>query len=416
MKKNEEENLKKRLKQIIKNLDESVPSLNLINKFTIYSDNNKKNIIINTEQYMWAFYQTLFTKYTYSISPIEILYNMVGVNNSHCTGKVYFTYEYKLKTDKSYITNSDFTTKLINRVRTCKSLFTSVNVILIPKNSSAHANMLFTYYDKKREKIKISLYDPNGSGIDKDYLSHKLLELIKNENPSLFEIIPRTDISCVEGMQTYTSDYTGFCVMFSFFWLYCILNISKNNSDIKLEEIKYVEKLIIGMLPPKILYNIVMKFMTIFTHECFEKGNIGNMKVFNEHFFTTAVTQVDPMFIFNNKESQPSYFGKFMDFFKLNNIEKTMINEQEKKANETTIKRKNNENCIVNDDCFSDLCKNNKCISYQKYSDSLKKNNTECKNDDECYSGMCKNNICSVGEYLEDQPNPKKGRYRFGKK
>ena len=110
---------------------------------------------------------------------------------------------------------------------THKNKYTCFNLCLVDVNNNGHSNILLTY---KNNDFTISLiiFDPHGSNSDTSFvkLSNKFLKNLAKTSPFIFKMVDRNIISCPIGIQIMSNDSIGLCQLFSYFWLYFVLEIS----------------------------------------------------------------------------------------------------------------------------------------------------------------------------------------------
>ncbi len=282
------------------------------------------------------------------------------------------------------------------RMMTCKTNITSLAVTIFEKDEG-HANMIFIHNGPSQ--ITFSLYEPHGSsriGFDMYRRMDEFIDfLVKscNENRHLFgkkyvSKQPETKISCVRGIQAIIpeeklagTENTGYCVMYSYLWLYITLRCSSLITHYRgriieqgtsFEEItvrtilQKTERVILESRTPEELGRITNAFAGLVISKYIE-----NIKTFyGEEIFRTVQTNV-----FENFNPEEDYI-----------LSKTtrLLKKQQKIRNTSNLppRKHDNQPCIDDDDCMSMFCNNKKC--------SPRKNDREaCEFHQECISDYC---------------------------
>jgi hypothetical protein len=169
----------------------------------------------------------------------------------------------------------------INKVLEKHGLF-FLSVTFLSMNSSfGHENSLLFY--KKGDDIEIFPYEPHGS--KETAVIHKIsdpfFKIIKNKLGKNVILKSRED-SCPIGLQDYTEDKSGFCVMFSLLWLYSLMRCFKEIKNFSTNDIANIEKFYIYASSEKYpskridcLRTFVAKFGTFMIDEYIKKYNLS---------------------------------------------------------------------------------------------------------------------------------------------
>jgi hypothetical protein len=333
------------------------------------------DVKLSPEKYIWLMYQavdnmSIENNKTYP-NMIELLFYITSSTNQHCTGTINFYYDsmelgletsprFKIKDNNKFTDKfTDFVGEFAKRVRESNCPFTSLSVILSWDNN-AHANILLAFKDKDSNKIFLVLYDPHGSKLDSSIrkTSNALLKSIK-ECDSNFVVLSRKNISCPIGQQSYANDTMGYCVMFSLFWLYCVLKISKkSNYQIDINNIKYIEKSIIrntsssrGLTKKPSLWNTILNFSMFLSNEY-----IGLLSK-NPDFY---VSYINSFLVHYNYEYEKTLPYLYDD----ESLTKEEIKSIERTSSGKTKRKVDYEKCKNDNDCLSGNCKKNICVPY----------------------------------------------------
>jgi hypothetical protein len=168
--------------------------------------------------------------------------------------------------------------------------------------SDGHANLIFAF--KNENMIELVVYDPQGSNPYESFnpmnrnqtngpkfydQSNYLVQSLQNVYPKTFRNKGRHMISCPRGLQTHGYDNTGLCLLYSLFFLSCVLQVSKEVDIVSnLNQLNIIEHCIINSFQPEELQKIVVKFsLQLFTFH-YEKCR-NKIKDFDEIFNDMAV-------------------------------------------------------------------------------------------------------------------------------
>lgn len=139
--------------------------------------------------------------------------------------------ENKSRVEKSIQYNEDFSTLsnlIYKRAKKCQ--FTAISVDIYTE-SSAHRNVVLCEYDNSSKKVMLNYYEPHGTlkGFSKKYGIIDILDKLKKDSNGFINY-NYNNIACPYGIQSelYGLDI-GYCVMFSFLWIYIVLEIIMYN-------------------------------------------------------------------------------------------------------------------------------------------------------------------------------------------
>jgi hypothetical protein len=347
-----------------------------------FPEDSKQSVLI--DDYVWDMYQSIThisknDKEGNYISLIQLIYGLTHSNMSHCTGNITIMEKkgliiLKTKTSEASMGTKEkpskefieFGKEFIKRINETDCPFTTLHISIFLSNGQGHSNILIVF--KKEGKIYLSIYEPHGSDVDSspylklsNYLMYKLYDLY----PDLIVVSDRTSVSCPRGLQAYAKDEKGWCVIFSLFWLYCVLYISsKTNNGINLNNIYLIEHAIIYLAKkPEILYIMTVKFSMYLSSSYLEyieglspklKENFNNMfktrlhkRISEDWFNTTQYSDKSDM-----SESDKIERQKYLD-----NVSNTGHSQHSKR-------KPDGAQCSINANCLSDICKDNKCLPY----------------------------------------------------
>jgi hypothetical protein len=252
-----------------------------------YIDNDGIRRMYKLDSWNWIF---LAVNYLNNINKLmEAVYysaRKIGRIRDMCTGKIEFVTdreEYYIGTKKLgffLLNDTDntilFLTKLRNRIQGKK--ICSLVVIFEKKSDEnpleliSHANMLFIENKEAENTLNLYLYDPHGS--DPELFgqeSNIFLEWLKTLYETLYagktvNIIERESFSCPIGIQRVIPELEmgkqGYCVTYSYFWLYVILHCSNSIPNVDLNTlISNIEKTVIGYIQdPRIFAEKIHSF------------------------------------------------------------------------------------------------------------------------------------------------------------
>lgn len=415
--------LKNCIKNVFREQKKRINDIDILKSHQFYlpAMYNKYNTLYTTRwNYIWTLYQTIHNIHgnfpTIYPSLIETVYSMAlkteeDVNKS-CTGQIFITHEGKIKLREydTYFKYSDETKKFdefvndfVNRIEECK--FTSLVLYYIEYKDShpyiternGHANILLIYNDN--DTIHIALYEPHGSScrnvnfcarkrenvdlflliledrikktqprknvlID-NFIIAPLINLLGCKRPALSTVrYERTSISQEKGIQSLMLENDtykqGYCMMYSFFWLYLILHC------FRVSEIKNITSILINLEDFILEYNVselekIITGFAISVYNYYFENMLQNVSEKNSAFFFREFeSEFDRMF----SEDVYTLLRKRKNTTQ-RKIPKELSNLEEFGAEgEFTLKKHDGENCRFDQDCLSDNCKEGICARY----------------------------------------------------
>jgi len=330
---------------------------------------------------------------------MDLVYALAGVENK-CSDKV----------DIDSVDTVYFTDQLKNNLKTdsyCSYLLGFKN----------HANMLFIDNTDSKEyenTIDLYLYEPHGSNYIHEH-ADTFLKTIKREynsknNYTSLNIVDykKTSTPAGIGIQRYIPEYKenrrGYCLNYSYFWLYLILHCSKTLPNIPLETI---------------IKNIELSLLRIlFSQEKTPGENISNTihsfvnKIMDNFLHQTFTTLKDPK---KQKELVQKITAYIINIIYLDELKYPIINLED--SEEPYHQRKNNnEQCDNDEECSSGNCVKGYCKPYERQQDGI-----VCSKDDDCLSSYCykKNEKDELGKcqpYFNFSRKPRKSARKSARK
>jgi hypothetical protein len=371
------------LTQCIKSVTDNF-KLSDVKREMIYEDGGEK-YIFSRWNYIYAFYQTIDNFYDQKIympNFIELIYSMATGKyiNQLCTGIINIYGSENMSTESqnefNYITDkykfNEFLKEFHNRITEEDCKFTSLALSYHDQYGS-HRNMLLIYRDDINENINVSLYEPHGYNISwynqkdpsnmyqniENFVRNLILEYnsafreykIKRQDPIthcntqvIKSFFKRDVLDFVTkpnriGIQAYVNEMSyGYCVMYSYFWLYLVLHCYKQTGlDFRYISNK-IEECLIEMYTPEKLGMIISAFAGKAINFYIEDLEKHPDKEYKKYFYTSLENQ-----------------------FKSNIITRK-IYRKKKKSKLTPQRKEHGEDCEKHEDCGSNYCdKNFKC-------------------------------------------------------
>jgi hypothetical protein len=381
----ENENFKQSIKDVINNIEE----VSLDGQISI-----GKNRTIDKNKYVWLFYQSLIITSEKdrknNIGFEKLIYKILDAEDTACTGVVDIHMDEKdnlwfiTKTTQNYndIEKPDgfteefigFVDELIHRIdddqqniydRPCS--FTTL-LCGVSTPDSGHQNIIILFNDKHTQKITVCVYDPIGIEGDPEArkISNKFIQYLVSQGKGRLVAGEPIQVNCITGLQYVANDSFGWCVMFAYFWLYCVLAISnKITGYITLKNISDVEKLIIehfkigvddsnqDIIDYEGLMNKVINFaiyiMNEYMNEYMIKYEIDQNEL-QKTFEQILASDPDIIISYTNNKRKPN---RSMTDSRKRHIKKT--------AEEEPTLARIGQHCDDKNDCLSWNCVENKC-------------------------------------------------------
>jgi len=325
------------------------------------------NYRLSPEKFFWCLTQVILVmsrepnhkkKYP-TIS--QLIYSLVG-ENKLCTGSLILDIDEQqliLKSGPISIKDEEkmdiLARKILEKKSICKNFAISLSLRV---EEYGHHNSLFIDYGKR---IKLYLYEPHGIIYDRKTHYYKVIDKFLSSLKEAFERIEKRSViivnqekfSCPNGIQAAMEDKIGFCITISFFWVYCLLTLAKDND---LNFINRLESDIIQRSDDR-LKDIVENFAVFFSLYVFEfMKKLGDYDLFENHFRKCIEENKEEMNIrFIPKNSQ--YTRKGENPYNLRE-RSDVVRKQKEKVNDGS-------ECKYNSDCLSENCVNNRCVPYK---------------------------------------------------
>lgn len=177
-----------------------------------------------------------------------------------------------------YVRYRDYTSQLDNlalmfnyNVTNCKDRLVAVPLSLNVENEKdGHQNVLIVF--KMTEDLYfVVVYEPHGW--EDDFSSSELrssflenLQLAVADVSKKYVWLPMENTSCPVGMQNASTDSVGYCVMFSNFWLYCVLRCFPDLSKLrKPSEFQHAIYSIERVILDEVAHSSLLMMITNFT-------------------------------------------------------------------------------------------------------------------------------------------------------
>ncbi len=414
------------IEDIIKQVEKLGGELSTKMKYYYEQKGKKLSTHINRWNYVYLFYQMLeyYNKSSVRVpSVIETVY-MMAIENTRrpmlspdeidvCTGKLYIHVTDTNDTKNDYLLvekvvrivyqkepekfRQTFFLEFAKRVMSCKTNITSIalscNVWGKDRIYFKHLNMIFIYVGPS--SITFSLYEPSGSKIRNvaHHVDNFMDFLVKTcNNKTLFGgrtafKQSRTSISCIRGIQKVVKDFhpndtdAGYCVMYSYFWLYITLRCAsfmttgngrllERGSAIEEVTIKTIleetERAILMSRTPRQLGRLINAFAGMVISKYIE-----NMATFYDKN------------VFEDMQNALMK-KKFKSNFFLTRVKKEKFVPSEIKVYEKQSNTKMHDgfNCKTDDECLSMYCYEEKCTP-------RKEDMETCEFHRECMSHYC---------------------------
>jgi len=354
----------RRVQQDISNICENIRKLQVPKQMYVILPDVK--IELSASSYIWSFYQAieqLHEEYINSMSLVNTVYKIAG-QNDHCATSIGFNLS-NMKLTKYQNSISIFDVEFTDYINRQIAYFKSKNCRLASyyisffEKEDSHANIIFFVFNDKRTDIY--LYEPHGADTEQDYREEKvdifmrrLAEVLTNKKEGKIAVYhPKIIISCLRGIQAINEPGEGYCMIISFFWLYCLLNLSRKYNINKL--ITVLEQNIINQGD---INDVLIKFAAYISNETFTAiSKLPNYKRF-EYLFIDNVKEL-------LKEQRGKEIKKKQRRVGTLEGDKRLL-ERTKMDDSEVIKKYDGENCRHNTECLSGYCHNKKCKAYHE--------------------------------------------------
>lgn len=276
---------------------------------------------------------------------------------------------------------------LIQNSDDCKFFVIDVGIMPPPSHpNSGHSNVIFCEFTGS--KIILNCYEPLNK------YQHAIEQVLYNLSVNHKGIIYNENLRSGEGAQKYAKDDAGYCVMFSLFWLYIVLNIvvyNINHDSYVLSKywIEEVEKYYISMLQPKELFEIVITFGISLMNDFLAENPVDIKKMtgrlldqFRSRYYKSVKEKPiqDEKSQREDEKERKDYYSR-RELIKLSkeNPEYTYETWENARLKEENLMKQAWKKFLVDREINPDLV----------YTSKLKLG-TYCSEDQECFSGKCK--------------------------
>jgi hypothetical protein len=294
-----------------------------------------EDIEVPAHIYAWAFYQAIHSmvaikQFNYSIEHIleklvfkdqKSTFTLYNIKYNTITGQISINNGPGFDPYKEVMTFYYFIRGIYSELSHKSILYFSFGFIYDAGTAgdAGHANSLIFYKNPDTKEISMSIYEPSGSSsvvINNPVIAKidMFLQYIVNAYNILYgnkgekiTLVNRREITCPEGIQVVMEEQsgiiTGFCLMFSYLWLYLIMLVVRDSdNNIKANNILTIIKSIdTAVLRSKVLltgsgnnpvenfkikYTNLYTIMTNFSLYCVQSylseiGKIGNLDIFH---------------------------------------------------------------------------------------------------------------------------------------
>jgi len=240
-----------------------------------------------------------------------------------------------------------------------------------------HENLLLIHKD--RVGYTVVLYEPHGS-ISSGSMEIKMTDLFLEyferffwENDIPVVMIPRYHVSCPKGLQIYARDKIGLCVIFSIFWYYCFLVVTRDlgleisDGEMFRNLVEDLEMIIKNVFSQEELLSAVYGFANMFTETALMLNNTTDYEEYRTaRRMKRQLSESDDMTLLEDMHVSKRF------------------HEYRRLEEETSPRKYNNDGqeCKKNTDCGSGNCCDNICTAISYYE-------TPCDKNCECASGVC---------------------------
>lgn len=215
--------------------------------------------------------------------------------------------------DSKYMT--DFYEYILEKTKPCR--FSVIFVTLVFPNGGAHADMIFVENLLDTENtIVFNYYEPHG--YEKLIGEFEMLDFLEDLQKASNNVI-YVEYKLTEelGSQLYSKDDTGYCVMFSLFWIYVVLNIVmynliNNTYEVSVLWIDKVEKYYIEKMESKKLYEIVVTFAIELFNNTIENFSTKDQEII-WRYIGKRLTEDKHVHIEKNRQDSRYYIDQYLN-------------------------------------------------------------------------------------------------------
>jgi hypothetical protein len=380
------------------------------------------NVYIRAIDYIWIYYQSLRGLSETSDFPtfLECIYDTVFKREKVSQfGKIEIdvskdsltTRTEIFKIDIGIATGSNFLQKIHETLE--NYMFLGLYVTIKISENNSHANMLLLYKNSQGV-VSIALYEPHGSKNNVKWVSRvdSVIENIVTSYNTMYGEgsminINRAEVSCPLGLQSVgsTPSLRGYCLMFSYLWIYLFMTIVKTRGiksvtqsadDTIIDIMRNLER---SILTSRYVSGDKHRQITLL---------VMNFATYLINTYIEYVSQINKNVISILELRIKSKIIKFASSYKDSNINKIYTEKEDGSYCENSVECKSGE-------CYQNRCINwkeeNKLDNTEPYRRSVsldlvadpyingKSDGDNCLINSDCKSGICKqsNNIDDYG-------------------
>lgn len=249
-------------------------------------------------------------------------------------------------------------------IEKCQDRLVAIPVSTWEKDKEGHRNMLVVM-KMRPDRYFVLKYEPNGYEDDTEHprLRNHLLENLQmalSKVSSKYVWLPMQATSCPIGLQRVSTAKIGYCVMFSNFWLYCLLRcfpllIRLQQVESFQRAVHSIEQIILDEVDPGSLSLLVTNFAIRYCDKFFELVQL------NSHLSDLFYREVVQLLISDDGVNEgtrdggsPFTMNSFYDRVDDEKVEHAMdVDEKERQPDGA--------HCVKNEDCLSHCCRDQKC-------------------------------------------------------
>lgn len=360
-----------------------------------------ENIKVNAELWLWINFQTIIEmneKYPMQFpSFFELLYKKIFGTGTHCiqeislnTDENLLTYKVGNEKETIKITNKEdmenfVTNFIINRIKTSNCPIDTFDLALIDDDGK-HQNLIICI--KLKDKYYLIHYEPHGNFLNKSINQFvvNIKDILQKEVNIEIEVVYRENKHC--GWQTYMGDEVGWCVIVSYFWLYCILFIMKDYGNyLDIDFINNIESIIKKIYTPEEFETLIFNFTYHLISQYHTDVKVLLSPKHNEEFYFIYMNMIRENF---NESLEDA------DLIGTGNVTSKQFRKQIKNFNIQNYESDNNELYDISEDDYDDNIPQQKQIQEAKAQEETTKqfDGQPCENGNDCFSGICERRIC----------------------
>lgn len=368
-------------------------------KFNYQKELQFEGVPVRSDKYVYAFYQSIYNLVRnglVSSSIPEILHKNIFNTDSNIkfnTITLYLRYDnmrFDHKKSFNYKKNPGMFSYTLKKIKTNldKANFLFIHLdVQIGGGQGAHANTFLLYTNPVTGVTRGVLYEPHGATVEKgEEWKNKVSEFLQyltdtyNKEFKTNMIFTGRASSCPAGIQSMIRgieepvEEIGYCLMFSYFWMYMVMSSLK---DLQ------------GMVSPYIIIRNTEN--AILSSPLMGRGtDIYNTIVsFGIYCYENYFADIQQL--------NPEAYREFSKDFKKALVEEGVVIPKEPLAVKEIIdsQKEVDEECMIDEECKSGQCYMERCQPAD-FVREWKKTGEDCIHDDQCLTGYCYSGICSV--------------------